>query len=198
MLQDFSPDGPLPCDDERIVERMDERQAGLRDHQIAMGLRIGVAVADQHHIRPHRPHGVDLDLRRGLRHDDRRLQTELAGRVGDTLRMIAGAGCDDAARPFVLAQMRDLVVGAPKLEAENGLQVFALEEHLVRQPARQTRGGIERGLPSYVVHAALENVVEQLIEHGRACTADPPKFTRSLRRAGSNADPKRAETREWP
>ena len=33
VLQDLRADRPLPCNDERIVERMDECQAGLRHHQ---------------------------------------------------------------------------------------------------------------------------------------------------------------------
>jgi hypothetical protein len=31
--------------------------------------------------------------------------------------------------------MRDLVVGAAQLEAENGLEILALEEHRVPKPA---------------------------------------------------------------
>ena len=42
--------------------------------------------------------------------------------VGDALRVVAGAGGDDAAGALLVGQVRDLVVGAAQLEAEDRLQ----------------------------------------------------------------------------
>src|SRR5438309_8114784 len=75
--------------------------------------------------------------------------------------MVAGAGRDDAARAFVRRQLRDLVVGASKLEAEDWLQVLAFEEDRVAETPRQTGGRIERRLARDVVDAAGEDVVEK-------------------------------------
>ena len=44
---DLVADGALPGDDQRIVERVDEREPGLGDQAIAVGLRVRVAVADE-------------------------------------------------------------------------------------------------------------------------------------------------------
>ena len=59
-------------------------------------------------------------------------------------------------------QVRDLVVGAPQLEAEDRLQVLALQEHLVVEALGQAGSLVERGLPRHVVDATGQDVVEQL------------------------------------
>ena len=80
--------------------------------------------------------------------------------------MVAGAGGDDAARPLLVGQVRDLVVGAAQLEAEDRLQVLALEQHLVAETLGQPRRRVERRLARHVVDAAGQHVVEQLGEFG--------------------------------
>ena len=55
--------------------------------------------------------------------------------------MIAGARRDDAAGALVRCQLRDLVIGAAKLEAEDRLEVLALEEDRVAEPAREPGAG---------------------------------------------------------
>ena len=77
------------------------------------------------------------------------------------LGMIAGARGDDAARPFDVLQVRNLVVGAAELEAEDGLQILALEQDLVLQPPRQAGRQIERRLTRHVVDAARQDVVQE-------------------------------------
>ena len=139
VTQNLGADGSLSGDDERIVERVNERHARLLDQRVAVRLRVGIAVAGQHDLRAHRPHRVHLDLRRRLRHDDHRAQLEHPGRVGDALRVIAGAGGDDAARTLAIRQVRDLVVGAADLEAEDRLQILALESTSL--PRRSDRRG---------------------------------------------------------
>src|SRR5687768_1168847 len=76
--------------------------------------------------------------------------------------MVARAGGDDAAGPFLLAKVRDLGVGTSMLVAEHGLQVLPLEQDLVPAPAGQPRSHVERRLARDVVHTALENVVEEV------------------------------------
>ncbi len=80
--------------------------------------------------------------------------------------MIAGAGGNDAARPLAIGQVRDLVIGAADLEAEDRLQILALEEHLVAETLRQARRRVQRRLARDVVDAARQNVVEKLVEFG--------------------------------
>ena len=161
LPQDLLADRALAGDHQRVVERVDEREAGLGDEPVAVGLRLRVAVAGQHDLGAHRPHRLDLDLGRRLRHDDDRPQAEVAGRVRDALRVVAGARRDHPAGPLGVAHVGDAVVGPAQLEAEDGLQVLPLEEDLRREPARQARGGVERRLAGHVVDAAREHVVQQ-------------------------------------
>ncbi len=64
-----------------------------------------------------------------------------------------------------VGEVRDLVVGAAQLEAEDRLQVLALEQHLVAEAARQPRRRVERRLARHVVDAAGQDVVQQRREH---------------------------------
>ena len=135
------------------------------DEGVAVRLRIGVAVAHEHDLGAQVADRVDLDLRRRLRHHDHRTQSELARRVGDALRMIAGARGDDAARALLVGQVRDAVVGAAQLEAEHRLLIFPLEENGVAEPSRQASRPVERRLARHVVHTARQDVVEELVDH---------------------------------
>ena len=123
VAEDLSADGPLPGDDERIVERMNERHGRLGGESVAMRLRVAVAVSREHDLGAHRARRVHLDPRRRLGHDDDRTKTERARRERHALRVVAGARRNDAARPLVGCQVHDLVVGAANLEAEDRLQV---------------------------------------------------------------------------
>ena len=161
VAQDLGADGPLPRDHERVVEGMDERHAGFGDQRVAVRLRVAVGVARQHDLGAHAAHRVHLDPRRRLRHDDDRAQTELARGKRHALRVVAGARGDDAAGALLLGEMRDLVVGAAQLEAEDRLQILALEQHGVAETARESRRRIERRFARHVVDAAGQDVVER-------------------------------------
>ncbi len=165
--QDFSADRALSGDHQRIVERMNEGHPGLGHDRVAVRLGLIVVVAGQHHFGAHRLHRIHLDARRRLRHDDDRAQPQLLRGVGDALRVIPGARGDDAARALLLSEMRDLVVRAAQLEAEDRLEIFALEQHLVVQTLGQSGRRIERRLAGDVVDAAGQDVVEQLCQFGR-------------------------------
>ena len=62
------------------------------------------------------------------------------------------------------AQVRDAVVGAAQLEAEDRLQVFALEQDAGAQPRRQPRRGLERRLAADVVHPARQYEAQDLLD----------------------------------
>ena len=98
---------------------------------VAARLGIGERVAGQLDLGAQLAHGIDLDLRRRLRHHDQRADAEVAGREGHALRVVAGAGGDHAAPALVRRQMRHPVVRAAQLEGEDRLQILALQEHLV-------------------------------------------------------------------
>jgi hypothetical protein len=142
-----------------------------------MGVGIGIALAVQNHFAAERHHRVDLQLRRGDRHHHQGLATELARAQRHALCMVAGGGADHAAGEFVAPQMRHLVVGAAQLEAEHGLAVFALEQHMVAQAPRQGACRLQRRLDRHVVDAGVEDaleVVAALAAAGRwACHAAP-------------------------
>ena len=54
-----------------------------------------------------------LDQRRGERHDDERSNSALGRVIGDALRVVAGAGCDDAARCLLRRELR-MLLSAPR------------------------------------------------------------------------------------
>ena len=60
-------------------------------------------------------------------------------------------------------QVRDPVVGAAQLEAEDRLQVLALEQDLGAEAPRQPRRRVERRLPAHVVDAAREDEAQHLV-----------------------------------
>ena len=72
-------------------------------------------------------------------------------------------------------EVRDLVVRAAQLEAEDRLQVLALEQHLVAEPLRQPRRRVERRLARHVVHAARQDVVEELGELQAVASGRPAR-----------------------
>ena len=80
---------------------MDEHEARLRRQPLGVLLRLRVAIAGQHDFRAERLDRIDLDLRRRPRHDDDGAHAEPLRGEGDALRVIAGAGGDDAARAFL-------------------------------------------------------------------------------------------------
>ena len=73
------------------------------------------------------------------------------------LRMVAGARRDHPARALGLGHVRDAVVGAAQLVAEDRLQILALEQHFVAEAARQPVCPVERRLVRDVVDAAVED-----------------------------------------
>ncbi len=101
VLEDLEADGALPCDDERVVERMDEDAPGLL-------LELGEALEDVPRSRrllvDRRPVGLrcgTLDLARALEHDDERVDPLLAGAERERSGVVSGRRRDHAARPLL-------------------------------------------------------------------------------------------------
>ena len=159
--QDFVADGALAGNHERVIERVHERAAGGLDDAVAVGLRVGVAVARQHHFSPHLANRVHFDRGGRLRHHDDGAQTEMPCGEGHTLAVIAGARGNHPPAPFRLRHVGDPVVGAAQLEAEDRLKILTLQENGVPEARRQPARGLERCLLSHVVDAARENKSQQ-------------------------------------
>ena len=157
VTKDLVADRALAGDHQWIVERMDEREPRRLDDAVTVGLGIRVAVAREDHFGAHLAHGLHLDLGRGLRHHDDGAKTEVARRVRDALSMIPRAGRNDSPPALVVGHVRDAVVGAAELEAEDGLKIFAFEEHPVLEPRRQSGGGLEGRFLGHVVDAARQD-----------------------------------------
>ena len=132
---------------------------------------FGVRVAGQFDVGAAAAHRIHLDVRRRPRHDDAGAHAEVLRGHRDALRVVAGAGRDHAAAPFGLREAGHAVVGAANLEAEDRLEVFALEEHGDAEAGRQPRRGVERRLARDVVDAAGQDLANEGIErHWRTIT----------------------------
>ena len=94
------------------------------------------------------------------------------------LRMVAGARRDHPARALGLGHVRDAVVGAAQLVAEDRLQILALEQHFVAETARQPVCPVERRLVRHVVDAAVEDQAEH-------CFGPDQRFALSARQVST-------------
>ncbi|OSM01782.1 hypothetical protein MAIT1_01820 [Magnetofaba australis IT-1] len=79
--------------------------------------------------------------------------------------MVARRGGDDATRLLRVAQVGDAIVGAAQFEGEYRLQIFALEQHVVAQLAREQRSGVQRRLHGGFIDAGGEDAAQQRIKH---------------------------------
>ena len=149
LLEDLEPDRRLSGEDVDVVERMHQRRTG------ALGVLPGEEerVVDREtfevHARPVRLGRHDLRQRRRRRHEHSCRDAEFGRRPGHTLRVVTGAGGDDAAGALVRAQVGDPVVGAARLERAGALQVLALEPDLVAGAVRQHPRRGRRGPPHH-------------------------------------------------
>jgi hypothetical protein len=162
LPQQLHADGALAGDDVRVVEGWDADQAvQLLEARGLCLCRVEVgAVQDDAAAQP--AHVLVLDIRGALRHDDGRGDAQVAGRVGDALGVVAGAAGDDALPARLRVQVRHLVVGAAQLEAEDGLQVLALEQHIALQPVAEVGRVRERRLGDNFVDARREDQAQVL------------------------------------
>ncbi|MDT4851377.1 hypothetical protein FQZ97_855560 [compost metagenome] len=125
-----------------------------------MVVGVRVALTMQHDLATKAAHRIDLDLRRGGRHDDHRPCAQLAPAQRHALGMIAGRSADHAVLELLGREVRHLVVGAAQLETEDRLLVFALEQHRVVQPLAQVACRLQRRLHRHVIHASGQDLFQ--------------------------------------
>ena len=123
---------------------MHELEALLGHQAVGLGLGVAVGLTVQHDLRPAGTNGVDLERRRGDRHDDHRTAAEFGCGEGNPLRVVASRGADDSTGTLLRAELGHFVVGTAHLEREDRLEVLALEQHLITG-ARRKRRGIVKG-----------------------------------------------------
>ena len=106
-----------------------------------MLLGLVEVIALEEHRRAVAPGGLHLGEGSARGHDDGAGDAEVAGRQGDALGVVAGAGGDDARGLLFGSQGGDLVGGAADLEGARPLEVLGLEEEVApRQPAEGVGG----------------------------------------------------------
>ncbi|MPM77317.1 hypothetical protein SDC9_124320 [bioreactor metagenome] len=165
LAQHFHGDRALARDHVRIVEGVHKGQAlfGLQLGSVFVGVRV--ALAAQHHLAAQGFHCIHFQLRRrGWHHNHgSRAQSGCAHR--NALRVVAGRRTDHATRQLLRCELGHLVVGAAQLEAEHGLLVFALEQHLVVQASAEGFRDLQIGLDGDVVDACGQDLL-QVIKRG--------------------------------
>ena len=133
---ELEPDRALAGDHERVVERVDERPAGLLDQLGAAGRTPRPARrASRSTVGAVAARGGDL-LRARARHmTTRQSIPSLRGAVGERLRVVAGRDPDDTPRACSSGgQRRELVEHAARLERAGALEELGLQER--RAPMR--------------------------------------------------------------
>ena len=114
VLFDLEPDGALPGEHERVVERMHKSAAGLFDECVEPRERVAGPGRLEVDRRAVAAGGRDLLVGRALPHDDERVDPLGCGAERNGLRVVAGADRDHAARLLVGAQAADLVQRAAR------------------------------------------------------------------------------------
>ena len=69
---------------------MHELEALLGHQAMGLGLGVAVGLAVQHDLRAAGTNRIDLERRRGDRHDDHCSTAEFGGREGNPLRVVSG------------------------------------------------------------------------------------------------------------
>ncbi len=154
----------LPGDGVGVVIRMDVDEALFVDQLQRVSQRFREGIAVQHHCCSSGAHTLDLDLRRGARHDDGRLDAQLTRRQCQALGMITRRCRHHAPCSLLCGQLRELVVRPANLEREHRLQVFALEQHLIAQPFGQLASALQRRFDGNVVDAGGEDFARVIVE----------------------------------
>ena len=146
--QDLVADRALPGDDQRIVERV-RRTSRPVDRGELVAARLGVGVGVARAARPRRPcsrtastliSGVVCGITMSARSPRWR-----AANATPCAWLPALAAMTPRARSAV-GEVGDAVVGAAQLEAEDRLQVLALEQDLVAAGAAESRGAGSSGV----------------------------------------------------
>ena len=127
-----------------LVSGVDVPVAVLASEGLAVLARLVEVATVDDELRPEPPHRRQLDGVGALGDANDRSHTEATGRKRDRLPVVSGRGGDDAAAPFVLAQLRDEVDAAPDLEGADRQVVFVLDEDLGADELGQRAVRVER------------------------------------------------------
>ncbi len=116
LTQDFHGDGPLAGDDIGIVIRVHVGQAPAPFQFSCMRGGFVIGITMQHHPGPTSPYRIDLDFRRGDRHDDGCLAAQLLRSQGHALCMVTRRRGNDTPSQHFGPEVGHLVVSATQLE----------------------------------------------------------------------------------
>ena len=159
LLTDLHSNRRLPGNHVRIVIRMHKHPLIFFPPLHSASASGIVIVPFQNDRGSQRTHRVDLDRRRGPRHDDNRVQPQLGRSQRNTLRMVASRGGNHSVCALRLIKAGDLVVGPPQFEGKRALQVLALEPNVAVQTSRQLRGPLQRRALRHLVDTGLSNAL---------------------------------------
>ena len=147
LLRQLEADRALAGDHDRILERMEERRAGLPGVRLRRVERLFERLSGLLELCAVVAARVDLRHRRVERHVDARAHSGLARGPGNRLAVVAGARRHDACGALLRVERRDPVDGAADLEGARPLEVLALQPHLAAGQARQRLRAVDRGDP---------------------------------------------------
>ena len=165
LTENLHADRALPCDHVEVVVRVHEYRAARPSESDRLGVGIAVRVSVEQYFRPTALHRVNLDRRRGHRHDDPCRAAQSLSRKRHPLSMIPGGGSYDPTRAFPGGQVRHPVVRAAQLEREHRLLILALQQHRIAEPHRQRRGNLERRFDCDVVNLGRQDLLEIVDRH---------------------------------
>ena len=124
LFQYLHPYGPLSGNDQGVIEGRDEHHASLFLEHVHVGLGFIIIVTVQNNLRPQTFDRIDLDLGRGLGHDNDGLDPQFLGGQRDSLGMVPGGSRDHAGPFFLIGQRRNPVIRPPQLVGKNRLLIL--------------------------------------------------------------------------
>src|SRR5690606_9808068 len=144
LFQQLEPDGALAGNDEVVIEGVHHGEPlfGFEPARLDHCVRDGRA--GQHDPRAVAPRVGELDQRCALRHHDGGGDAEPLAMVGHRLRVVAGAGRDDAAPPLLRREREQAVQRATVLERARALEVLQLDAQAAGHDIRERQRGRAR------------------------------------------------------
>ena len=151
LLEDLQADGSLAGDDLVVVKGVDEGSASLLLGFHRSGVGVVIGAGHQHHLGAQALGGLHLADGGRIGHVDHALRPLAGGGQGDALGVVAGAAGDDSGLLLLVAQLADLIIGAPELEAAGHLEVlcFEIELRVAQKIGRVNEVGAARHLLEY-------------------------------------------------
>ncbi|CAB4873061.1 unannotated protein [freshwater metagenome] len=137
LLKDFEAHRSLTGDDVGVVKGWNENSTRLFGELLRRRERFSERRAEKHDLGTVILRRQQFRQSNTHRHENRRLDAKFVSCEGDALSMVSRAGRNDAAGPFVGAQLAHAVVRATNLVSARPLQVFTLENNLNAQNSRE-------------------------------------------------------------